>query len=213
MRSGSRRPGVPARRSFSDRKVVSLAVILFSLIAVGTAVAHHVDSMMPTVNANCMDGTLGDPFCQTDNATFTIWRQSSITPTGKSRIGSVLNNEFEPTDLDVVFVSEPSFTGGAETDVIYQQGSVPGTNIGITWCNDAVSSTKCDQHYVRFESDTPGTALACHETGHSVGLTHGQDARPQLSNQDPSLQCMQNPASTSNLGTHNTQLINDTYPN
>jgi len=209
-------PAMPLRRLRRLRRKYVLAVgTAVALIAATAALGTHVDSMMPTANyhPSCIDGNPGDPFCQTDNADLTVWREGSLTSTGKANIASVLNNEFAPTDLVVIFASTPSYSGSAETDIIYQQGSVPGTDIGLTWCNDAVTSTKCDQHYNRFDSASPGTAIACHETGHAVGLTHGQQASPQLSNEDTSLQCMRKSAPTSNLGTHNTGMINVTYPN
>jgi hypothetical protein len=199
----------------SRGRLAFLLAVVAALATAGAAVATHVDSMMPTVNyhPSCIDGSPGDPFCQTDNADLTIFRQSSLTSTGKSNIAAMLNREYAPTDLAVIYASTPSYSGGAETDIIYQQGTVPGTDTGLTWCNDAVSSTKCDQHYNRFDSASPGQGIACHETGHAVGLTHGQQAYPQLSNEDSSLACMKKSASTSDLGTHNTNMINATYPN
>jgi hypothetical protein len=178
--------------------------------------AHHgVDNMMPTPNylVVCGNGSLGGPFCQTDNASLNVFREASITATGKANIAAALNEEYAPTDLGITFASTPSYSGSAETDIIYQQGDVSGTAVGIAWCNDAVSALKCDQHYNRFDSSTPSKALACHETGHAVGLTHGQNASPALAQGDDSLGCMTTPVETSDLGTHNTWMINATYPN
>jgi hypothetical protein len=201
-------------RRWRARALLALATV--GALGAGTAAfATHVDNMFKTANYNpdCRDGSLGDPFCQTDNATLTVFRQSSLSSTGRSNIAAALNNEYAPTDLSVSFPSTPSYSGSAETDIIYQQGTVSGTADGIAWCNDAVSSTKCDQHYNRFDSTSPSRALACHETGHAVGLTHGQQASPQLSNGDNSLGCMTTPVETSDLGSHNTNMINATYPN
>lgn len=208
------RPGLRLPR----RRLVAVATTVITLTAAPAALAVHVDSMFPTNNYsyNCPDDSFGSlRFCQTDNDDLTVWRQSSLSLTGKSNIKSSLDNEFAPTDLSVIYVSEPSYSGGAETDIIYQErDNLPGGNAGVTWCNDGVSSTKCDQHYVAFESASPATPLTCHETGHAVGLTHGADASPALSNTDSSLACMKKPNSTtSDLGTHNTNMINATYPN
>jgi hypothetical protein len=194
------------------------AIVLLTagaLAAATAAFATHVDNMFKTANYNpdCRDGSPGDPFCQTDNDFVTVFRQGSLSSTGKANIKAAIDDEYRPTDLSWSFVSNPSYSGSAETDIIYQEGTVSGTADGIAWCNDAVSSTKCDQHYNRFDSASPGKALACHETGHAVGLTHGQQASPQLSNGDNSLGCMTTPVETSNLGTHNTNMINATYPN
>jgi hypothetical protein len=207
---------MPLPRALRARRTVVAAVVAVGALAAAAAsLATHVDNMFKTANYNpdCRDGTLGDPFCQTDNATLTVWREGSLSSTGRANIASTLNNEYAPTDLAVSFVSSPSYSGSAETDIIYQQGTVSGTADGIAWCNDAVSSTKCDQHYNRFDSASPSVALACHETGHAVGLTHGAQASPSLSNGDNSLGCMTTPVETSDLGAHNTNMINATYPN
>ncbi len=199
------------------RRLGALALGAAAALVVTTAAfAIHVDNMFKTANYNpdCRDGTIGDPFCQTDNDFLTVFRQSSLTATGRSNIASALNNEYVPTDLSVSYVSTPSYSGSAETDIIYQQrDNLPGTADGFAWCNDAVTSTKCDQHYNAFESASPSVRLACHETGHAVGLTHGQQASPQLGNGDNSLGCMTTPVETSDLGAHNTNMINATYPN
>jgi hypothetical protein len=144
----------------------------------------------------------------------TVWRESSISSTGKSNIAWVLNNRFAPTDLNVEFVASHSYSGGAETDIIYQSRSdTPGGAAGWAGCDDAVSSTKCDQHYVTWLTSTPSQGQACHETGHSVGLVHGSDNSPALSDNDSSLKCMALPIPNNQLGTHNTTLIDNTYPN
>ena len=54
----------------------------------------------------------------------------------------------------------------------------------------------------------------CHEAGHAIGLTHGQNASPLLLNSDNSLNCMQTPDNevlVASLGTHNIQQINAAY--
>lgn len=211
-----RRGAVRARRflSWDLRLAILISILIVSLPTV--AHAHHgVDNMVPTRNyiGSCGTGSPSSGFCQTDNATLTVYRESSLSSTGRTNIAAALNDEYAPTDLSVSFVSTPSYSGSAETDIIYQQGTVSGTADGIAWCNDAVSSTKCDQHYNRFDSASPSKALACHETGHAVGLTHGADAYPALSQGDNSLGCMTTPVETSDLGTHNTSMINATYPN
>jgi hypothetical protein len=84
---------------------------------------------------------------------------------------------------------------------------------GRTWCDNAVDATKCDQHYVNFRSNSVVTAgLACHETGHAVGLLHGQDASPAQSNTEYWLFCMQDPVGPGvGLGAHNAAQINAVY--
>jgi hypothetical protein len=133
--------------------------------------------MFPTSNtaSSCGGGGMGTTYCQTDNATLTVFRESSIGSTGRINIAQTLNFRFDTTDLTVVFATSPTYTGSAETDIIYQRSSAVGANSGVTWCNDAVSSTQCDQHYVAFGDVNPSEGLACHETGHAaMALTLGR---------------------------------------
>ncbi|MFF7329070.1 hypothetical protein ACIQU5_03500 [Streptomyces sp. NPDC090306] len=120
-----------------------------------------------------------------------------------------------PTDIAVSYPSSASYSGSSETDIVYQQSgsSMSGTTIGITWCDDAVSSTKCDQQYVRFRYDSVDSELACHETGHALGLTHGAQASPKVGQTNSSLGCMETPDSThrTTYGSWQTEELNATY--
>lgn len=54
--------------------------------------------------------------------------------------------------------------------------------------------------------------LACHETGHTVGLTHGDWAWPIVSNGDPRLSYMRTPrGGVAVLGLYNSAAINNAY--
>jgi len=126
--------------------------------------------------------------------------------------------EFEPTVLNVEW-ERPVYEGDAETDIVYEMGEIDSGADGITWCNDAKNGTdECDQHYVRFnvDGDLPSRGVICHESGHAVGLTHGDDASPPIDDLEPDLGCMQTPlfeGTDYELGTHNADLIDSTYPN
>jgi hypothetical protein len=203
----------PSSRGRVIRRLITCLAVAMAVPAT-VAVANHIDSMFPTQNFNsaCTDG---GHYCQTDNATLTVYRQGSLSSTGIANIGDTLNNSYDTTVLSVSYAgSSVSYTGSAETDIIYQQNAsrVPSGEDGWTWCDDAVSSTRCDQHYVAFRLATPYIELACHETGHAVGLTHGNDAYPAVSIHDNSLACMTtHPIESRWLGTHNTQEINYSY--
>ena len=107
------------------------------------------------------------------------------------------------------------FSGSAETDVIYQEGAVSGGFDGYTWCNDDSPAPKyvCDQTYIRIRGAGSYTrGLACHETGHSVGLLHGQNASPRTSNTDNDLGCMVTPVGSNvAIGANQRNRINNTY--
>ncbi len=205
------------RSTLSVRGAVIGAIVLASPFAS----ASHYDSMFKTANysTNCssVTGTTRPQnhwFCQTDNATLMWYDEVSITAGGRSNINSTLEDSFEATDLNVDFQYPPSYDGCCETDIIFRKVTLPSGTLGEAWCQDADSTTLCDQHYVDFAMDTPETKLVCHEAGHAVGLTHGADASPAVSDGADSLGCMQRPYSevpNHLLGSHNSAQINATY--
>ncbi|MFE9171127.1 hypothetical protein [Streptomyces kebangsaanensis] len=181
--------------------------------ATATAVAATItDNMYPTKNTpwSCKDGNMGDGFCKTDNKDLTVWLQGSLSSAGKTKVRNALKH-YNATDLVVSYPDKPSYSGDSETDIVYQKGSVPSGARGITWCDDAIGNNKCDQHYARFAAADPPASTACHETGHAVGLTHGQNASPKLKQTDSRLACMVTPSQSSELGSHNKSMINETY--
>jgi hypothetical protein len=194
-----------------------LAIACSSLGAASAAIAA--DNMYKTTNANwdCWDGTMSNGlFCQTDNNAMSVFMQSSVSSARQTTIKNMLGSQYNTTDLNVSYPSSASYTGDSETDIIYQVSTsgFSGSTIGQTWCDDAVTSTKCDQEYVRFRGELQfDTELTCHETGHAVGLTHGADAGPAESNTASVLGCMETPDSGGRpgLGSHNTSEINATY--
>jgi len=201
-----------------SRLLVATGLAL-TMVATGlssVAVADHVDSMYPTANAAtpCSDGTItSGSLCETDNATLEVYRQASVGTIGKQQIRTTLDSSYNATDLTVRYEDPPVYTGPAETDIIYRVRDVPGTAIGITFCNDAVTETKCDQHYVTFQRQ-PAVPIACHETGHAVGLLHPGDADPRVSEDgldQLSFRCMTNLGFDPTLGPHNARQINATY--
>lgn len=209
------------RRTFRYTCMLGVLTSVVGTMLVGvvaTSYAHHIDSMRKTQNYNvdCVDSVANPStaiFCRTDNSSLTVYRESSIQTLGKQRIGSVLDLQFRPTDLSVTFTA-PVYTGGSETDIIYRHRNLGGNLAGFAWCNDAVTSDLCDQHYVEFNSANPTKRVACHESGHAVGLVHGVDSYPAIANGHNSLGCLQAPVPLSNtgqLGTHNTVEINGAY--
>src|SRR5262249_1432237 len=150
------------------------------------------DNMYPTANYDpvCFDGTITNgTFCQTDNATLTWYSESGLVSNGN--YSWYMTHDVDPTDLNSVHDTTPSYTGSAETDIIFQHRTdIPNSDLGIAWCNDAVSSWTCDQGYAAFAETNVGAAEICHEAGHDLGLTHGEDAAPAVSNQDSRLGCM-----------------------
>ncbi len=209
-----RKKGSAAERARARMvRQVALAVA-FVLTSGWPASAHHSlhDNMYKTATygPNCSTGT----FCQTDNSDLSIYSESSVGAAQKTTINNMLAAQFAPTDLVVSYPTTPVYTGSYETDIIFQVGtSVPSGSDGITWCDDAVTTTKCDQHYVQFRSNSVINAgLACHEAGHAIGLTHGAEASPTLSQTYSTLECMASPVAAGEpLGSHNAYWVNITY--
>lgn len=128
-------------------------------------------------------------------------------------MNSVLVNQFAPTHLSINYDSTPVWGGNAETDVIYQEGFYSSEVRGIYWCEDVDGITyECDQGYIRIRGAGEYTAYtACHETGHAVGLTHGENAAPEVSNNNTLIGCMTS-QDTNGLRDNNEENINNVYP-
>lgn len=162
---------------------------------------------MPTANAyGCSDSTQATSthVCQTDNSDVSWWINDSDIDTttspndtpAETNINVTMKNSYDGTDLHIYYDTTPKTSGSGETDVVYvsrPNDFKKANQIGFTWCDDAVtgSNYECDQQYVNFRNpQTTNRALACHETGHAVGLLHGDDADPLLNPQDSRLNCM-----------------------
>jgi len=213
------------------------SVVMGTIIAAGSAaLAHHgPDSLFPTGNANwfCLGGGTGTgsrPFCLlTFNTSgpgyaLTWWADWAINAGPYSVMQTTIENQFEPTDLTVTEAAAPDYSGNNSTRVIYElRGDVPSPAQGITWCDEAYddpflpgpgNSLFCNQTYVAFLSNAViQVPLICHETGHAVGLTHGAQASPAMSQTDPNLSCMKTPVliTDTTLGIHNTTQMNVMY--
>ena len=213
---------------------ISLVLILAVLIGGGFAgVAHALnnpDNMVPA-NANgaggqtgsCAKGQLGNARpCQTDNRDVYWYVEKGTYSTHALEtndidvVKSVIRGKYD-ANTDLIehrhLTSQVKFSGSGETDIIYQEGPVPSTFDGYTWCDDPNDGTyKCDQQYIRIEPGKYDSGLTCHETGHAVGLVHGQDSSPNLPNFNEAMKCMKTPVpSNENLGSNNQDNIDDTY--
>lgn len=147
--------------------------------------------IMPAhANASNFSGATGSRGCtggvnMQDNSTMTYSRQS-LTSGNDLAVGWVLNNDVVPTDIAL---AAEMATPDSNTDVIYNDydywnycgyawhGGL-GTVVGLMVCV-SLSGSRCNQAEVDLDTSftditTPGyrQALACHETGHTLGLTH-----------------------------------------
>lgn len=93
----------------------------------------------------------------------------------------MLNSLDFPTDATTSFTSSCDLSGWAETDVVWFDGNLQSGVRGQAVCED-FDGNYCDQYYVTLDpaqlniggnDDADTTKTACHELGHTVGLTHG----------------------------------------
>jgi hypothetical protein len=206
-------------------RAICISVVTFTTVAVtaGVAWAAYTDNMYPTQHLTqacfSVSGPAQPGFCQTDNSALTYYMDSSgsnaLEAVDRAVVNDVMSHQYNPTDLSVSYDSTPVFSGSAETDVVYEESSagLPSSLDGYTFCNSAASSIKCDQQYIRIRGGGSYTkGLVCHETGHAVGLTHGNVAAPQKRNNDSRLGCLQTPVDADEaLGANNIENINATY--
>lgn len=179
---------------------------------------HGPNNMMPTNDVSVCTDIASTP-CRTDNAQLTVYRGATLSTESKSDVFTGTNSWYNPTDLDVSYVSTAVTSGDAETDLLYGiSNSVPSGLAAYYYCDDPLTyDWKCDSGYALFRhNDFVNPTRVCHETGHGVGLTHGSnaDAQPEMTDTDATLYCLKTPSvEPDGLGPHNIYWVNYVYPN
>jgi hypothetical protein len=186
----------------------------------------EVDIMYPstTIPEQCSDSGMWDGgwnACLTDNAGLYFCFDSTYQPATaamKTAVRNTMSYSYTTTDLNT-YEEGCVYTGTGETDIVYQElATLPGSAVGFTWCDDATSSLRCDQHYITLKQASlagylPDKAwgLACHETGHAVGFLHGGNSDPVVDGNSNIIGCMGNWPVNKWVGENNAMFINRTY--
>lgn len=212
--------------------------------AVASHDQYHIGNFYPGSGAALCDdfgdvGSLDYEPCRTDGISVSAWVDMTtsdcpmhdapgLSSTAEGNVRTTLAGRIEPTDLTVAYVSPalcpgnvggPVISGSNETDIIYKRsGLIPEDYLAWTWCDDSVSTLVCDQHYTDIVNlpDTATTTTLCHETGHAVGLMHGDYATVYVANDNEDiLKCMVSPLDEINdpynFGNYNVFSINNGY--
>lgn len=145
---------------------------------------------LPTAHAGHFSGATWGTGCtalnQAGNATHSFFYTAAVPQYMRNAINAVRSESYDPTDINTVTSTEVN----SGTDVVvYQQNYTDwcgvrwhpsGGAIGHTQCVSLVASNgRCQKHENRYdESFVAGAStatrkhLACHESGHTLGLGH-----------------------------------------
>ena len=154
------------------------AMGLMSVVGIGPAVAGN------SAGANGSTSCATVNLMENSNSTFTYHRVSLVSP-NHNAVAWVLNNRVAPTDLTVQYDSTPD----SATDAVYYDADYTtfcgrtwhgsgGSVVGMVQCS-SLAGQHCNRMNVHFDnsatdaySTTKARVLACHETGHSIGVKH-----------------------------------------
>lgn len=149
---------------------------------IGVALCAVVMTSLSGLAANADDWGTGtsDTGAHPDGSSHSFCYQ----PLNSSAVHNIENAEWnsleDETDANVVFDSDCDYTGGTETDVSWDTVDLSGSLRGRAYCED-FDNGNCDQFYAELDldeisegsnDDIDTTKTACHELGHTVGLTH-----------------------------------------
>jgi hypothetical protein len=204
-------------------KKLSAAIGIAALMLVGSSLPSGADHGIDNAFKNpgqpdCRQGSPRWDICRADNATHTWFLAGGYSSNFFNAAVSSMN-DWGTTDINTVRETTLSYL---ETDVhFWQDSALAGTNtLANTDCLVAVDWLRCGAYQIRVRPDVyQGTynlakAVVCHETGHTLGLLHGADSNPQVSNQSTALGCMRTAPLTGDMrfiGDHNIWEANRIY--
>lgn len=189
----------------SRTAVAAVVVIACALWSHGSASANFIGESYVYA---CDRSQETEP-CLADNSVHRVFMD--VGPNYRAAINATLYQSWDTTDVDVV----DAHGAHGSTDVYYSYRDLPGARLGQTNCITLSADQRfCDHFHVTLDraaaiewgwgDGTRGDqqvlkTIACHETGHTLGLYHVVD--------EPSVyRCMTTPISEmtpSTVGPHN----------
>lgn len=186
------------------RKILIIAVPVWLLLALPSA------AMADNFGESSGGGT---SVTFQDDSLISYQFDASLSSRMRAATHWTLTASYATTDLDIVRAAD-GHSGLWNNH--YAVGSMPQPNLlGFHNCITYHSSRRCNHAHLRYANSDLGTvtferALACHETGHSVGLQHSGPA----ANSQSVVRCMWNnplPSTDPLVGPHNVAHINGFY--
>ncbi|MGK2874463.1 MAG: hypothetical protein ACSLEW_02335 [Nocardioides sp.] len=145
---------------------VVLALLLASVAFFGTAFVAAADPWGDMTNESNGIGTHPD----SDPHTYCY---TSGVPSGLStNIADAMWNAMDPTAVNVDYNSSCDYSSSTETDIVWFEDDLYQAS-GSSYCDQAYSTLDLAAINVGGEDEIDQTQTACHEAGHTAGLTHG----------------------------------------
>jgi hypothetical protein len=129
----------------------------------------------------------GDTGAHPDSNPHTYCFGTPLSADLKPNIDNAAENALEPTDATVNFEAACDLSdtdGDRQTDVRWRQGDLAGGTTGLAPCAVYLSNGHCDRYDITIDyaqvqqgenDERDQTQTACHEQGHSVGLSHASN--------------------------------------
>lgn len=152
-------------------------VRLVALLALGVMATL---ALGPSASADPWGTNTTDTGAHPDSDPHTYCYSSSVGSDAQPNMSDAEWDAMDPTAVNVDYNSTCDLSSSTETDVVWREGDLAGSRLGETYCEDF--DTYCDQSYatldlpriaVGSEDEIDETMVACHELGHTGGLTHG----------------------------------------
>jgi hypothetical protein len=165
-----------------------MPVLLIATLAArtGSAEAHNYSGATGST-ANCAAGLPGGVNMQDPNPH--TFYYSALTPSVQAHMDWARGNILDPTTINTTY---PGTVSSLTDVVVYDEDYATYCNItwhpqpagikqyvGYVFCISLASGNTCEKHEVRYDlswwpnvGDDKHRSAACHELGHTVGLTH-----------------------------------------